>query len=132
MTRLMPSQKSITLKKCFSCKNLQESDTKIDTVCTEICVSTNSSNFQHTYLLGLLDTKATGSFIKQLLLKTIQHNIQPVDVQVKGRYSQSHITQISSFKIKLPEFCNHKTMVQDYVENKVIGCHDIILGVRFI
>jgi hypothetical protein len=112
---------------------LQDSDTKIDTICIDICVSTTSSDSQYTYLLGLLDTRATGSFIKQSVLKTIQHKIQPVDVQVKGRYSQSHITQIASFKIKLPDFCNHKPiMVQDYVENKVVGFHDIILGVRFI
>jgi hypothetical protein len=74
-----------------------------------------------------------GSFIKQSLLKTIQHKIQPVDVQVKGRYSQSHITQIASFKIKLSDFCNYKIiMVQAHVENKVIGRHEIILGVQFI
>jgi hypothetical protein len=53
-----------------------------------------------------------------------------VDVQVKGRYSQSHITQIDSFKIKLPDFCNHKTiMIQAYVENKDFGRHYINLGV---
>jgi hypothetical protein len=113
--------------------HLQDSDTKIDTVCTEICVYTTSSNSQHTYLLGLLDTGATGSLIKKSALKTIQHKIQQVDIQVKGRYSQSHITQIISFKIKLPDFCNHKTiMVQACVENKVVGHHDIILGIRFI
>jgi hypothetical protein len=56
-----------------------------------------------------------------------------VDVQVKGGYSQSYITQIDSFKVKLPDFCKHKTiMVQAYVENKVVGLHDIILGIRFI
>jgi hypothetical protein len=113
--------------------HLQDSDTNIDTICTEVCVSTTSSNSQHTYLLGLLDTGATYSFIKQSLLKIILLKIQPVDAQIKGRYSQSHITQIASFKIKLPDFCNHKTiMIQDYVENKVVGRHDIILGVRFI
>jgi predicted protein tyrosine phosphatase len=113
--------------------HLKESDAKIDTVCTEIRVSTTSSDSQHTYLFSLLDTGATGSFIKQSVLKTIQHKIQLVDVQVKGRYSQSHITQIASFKIKLPDFCNHKTiLVQAYVENKVVGRHEIILGVRFI
>jgi hypothetical protein len=74
-----------------------------------------------------------GSFIKQSVLKTIQHKIQPVDVQVIGRYSQSHITQIASFKIKLPDYCNHKAiMVQANVENKVVGRHDIILDVQFI
>jgi predicted metal-binding protein len=56
--------------------HLQDSDTKINTVCTEICVSTTSSDSQHTYLLGLLDPEATGSFIKQSVLKTIQHKIQ--------------------------------------------------------
>jgi hypothetical protein len=56
-----------------------------------------------------------------------------VDVQIKGRYSQSHIIQIASFKIKLPDFCNHKTIVvQAYLENKVVGRHDIILGIQFI
>jgi hypothetical protein len=89
-----------------------------------------SSDSQHTYFLGLLDTGAMGSFIKQSVLKTIQHKIQPVDVQVKRRYSLSHITQIASFKIKLSDFCNHKTiMVQAFVENKVAGRHDIILGI---
>jgi hypothetical protein len=113
--------------------HLQDSDTKIDTVCTEICVSITSSNSQHPYLLVLLDTGAMGSFIKLSVLKTIQHKIQPVDVQVKGRYSQSHITQIASFKIKLPDFCYHKTiMVQACVENKVVGHHDIIFGIWFI
>jgi predicted aspartyl protease len=113
--------------------HLQDPETKIETVCTEIYVYTTSPDSQHTYLLGLLDTGATGFFIKQSVLKTIQHKIQPVDVQVKGRYSQSHITHIASFKIKLPDFCNHKTiMVQAYVENKVVGHHDIILGIRFI
>jgi hypothetical protein len=108
--------------------HLQDLDTKIDTVYTEICVSTNSSDSQHTYHLGLLDTGATGSFIKLYVLKTIQHKIQQVDVQIKGRYSQSHITQIASFKIKLPDFCDHKIiMLQAYMENKVFGRHDIIL-----
>jgi hypothetical protein len=56
-----------------------------------------------------------------------------VDAQVKGRYSQSHITQIALFRIKLSDFCNHKTIiVQAYVENKVFGHHNIILGVQFI
>jgi hypothetical protein len=97
--------------------HLHDSGTKIDTVCTEICVSTNLSDSQHIYLLGLFDTGAMGSFIKQSLLKTIQHNIQPVDIQVKGRYSQSHINQIASFEIKLLDFCNHKTIIfQAYVE----------------
>jgi hypothetical protein len=44
--------------------HLQDLDTKIDTVCTEIRVSTTSSNSQQIYLSGLLDTGATGSFIK--------------------------------------------------------------------
>jgi hypothetical protein len=91
--------------------HLQDSETKIYTVCTKIHVSTTSSDSQHTYLLGLHDTGATGSFIKQSVLKTIQHKIHLVDFQVKGRYSQSHITQIASFEIKLPDFCNHKTIM---------------------
>jgi hypothetical protein len=55
--------------------HLQDSDTKIDTVCTEICVSTTSSNYQHNYLLCPLDTEATSFFIKQSVLKTIHHKI---------------------------------------------------------
>ena len=83
--------------------------------------------------MGLLDTGATGIFIKQAALNNLQHQIKQTNIHVKGRYAKLKITQIALFDIKLPDFYNSRTVsIQAYVKEDVVGRHDIILGVRFI
>jgi hypothetical protein len=69
-------------------------------------------------MLGLLDTGATGVFIKQNALSQIEHQIEQVSLKVKGRYSQSHLKQMATLIIKLPGFCGscHITVCA-YVED---------------
>jgi hypothetical protein len=84
-------------------------------------------------LLGLLDTGATGIFIKREALGKIDHQVKQVSLKVKGHYSQSHLKLIAIFDIKLPDFCGSCCVtVHAYVEDESIGRHDIVLGIRFI
>ena len=84
-------------------------------------------------LLGLLDTGATGIFVKRAALKNIEHEIKNINIQVKGRYALSHLKEIALFDIKLPDFYNSRTVsIRAYVEEEAVGRHDIILGIRFI
>jgi hypothetical protein len=83
--------------------------------------------------LVLLDTGATGIFMKRTALNNILHYIKKNNIQVKGRYAQSHIPEIALLNIKPPDFCNNFTVtIEAYVKEETIGYHDIILGVRFI
>jgi hypothetical protein len=46
---------------------------------------------------------------------------------VKGRYAQSRINEIALLDIKFLDFYNsHTVTIQAYVEDKVVGRHDII------
>jgi hypothetical protein len=84
-------------------------------------------------LLELLDTGATGIFIKKNALKDVMHTIQKIDLKVKGRYSQSSLKEVATFDIKLPDFCSSCSItIQAYVEDASIGWHDIVLELRFI
>jgi hypothetical protein len=55
-------------------------------------------------LLGLLDTVATGIFVKREALKGIDHQVEQVNLKVKGRYSHSQLKEIAIFDMKLPDF----------------------------
>jgi hypothetical protein len=60
-------------------------------------------------LLGLLDTGATGIFVKRKALKGIDHQVEQVNLEVKGRYPQSQLKEIAIFDIKLPDFCGSRS-----------------------
>jgi hypothetical protein len=76
---------------------------------------------------------ASGIFVKRTALNNIHHQIKPTNIRVKGRYAQSRINEIALLDMKLPDFYNSQTVtIQAYVEDKIVGRHDIIFGVRFI
>jgi hypothetical protein len=80
-------------------------------------------------MLWLLDTGATGVFSKQNALSQIEHQIEQVNLKVKGHYSQSHLKQMATFIIKFPDFCGSRHItVCAYVEDNSIGRHNIALG----
>jgi hypothetical protein len=115
--------------------NIQDSSYKSKEISTEIRIQAtkDSSNKYNELLLGLLDTGATGIFVKRTALNNIHHQIKPTNIRVKGRYAQSRINEIALLDIKLPDFYNSRTAtIQAYVEDEVMGHHDIIFGVRFI
>jgi hypothetical protein len=61
------------------------------------------------------------------------HQIKPTNIRVKASYTQSGINEIALLDVKPPDFYNSQTVtIQAYVEDKVVGCHAIIFGVRFI
>ena len=105
-----------------------------DAISTEILIQdVKKQGKSNQIFIGLLDTGATGIFIKRTALKNFDHKINKTNVQVKGRYAFSNIKEVASFTIRLPDFCSNKTIdVQAYIEDEVIGRHDIILGIRFI
>ena len=71
--------------------------------------------------------------MKRNALKKIVLQVEQVNLKVKGRYSQSFLKEIATFDIKLPDFCGSRCVtIRAYVEDKSIGRHDIVLGVRFI
>jgi hypothetical protein len=83
-------------------------------------------------LLGLLDTGATGIFLKRTALQNIEHEIKNINIQVKCGYAPLHLKEIAFFDIKLPDFYNSRTIsIRAYVEEDAVGRHDIILGIRF-
>jgi hypothetical protein len=96
-------------------------------------VKTDNSN-PVKLLLGLLDTGATGIFVKQNALENFDHKITKTKIQVKGRYAQSTFKEIAHFAIKLPDFCNSRTVdVQAYVEDfqcRIISWDDISIPMR--
>jgi hypothetical protein len=115
--------------------NINDSKYKSNRVSTKICVqgAKKSNESLNQLLLGLLNTGATGIFIKRTTLNNILHCIKKTNIHVKGRYAQSHIHEVALLNIKLPDFYNSCTVtVEAYVEEESIGRHDIILGVRFI
>jgi hypothetical protein len=115
--------------------NINDSKYKPNGVSTEIYVqgAEKSNENLNQLLLSLLDTGATGIFIKRTALNNILHHIKKTNIHVKGRYAQSQIHEVALLNIKLPDFYNSCTVtVEAYVEEESIGRHDIILGVRFI
>jgi hypothetical protein len=88
----------------------QEKAKKIDNnISTEICVQEAVKSGKYV-VLGLLDTEATGVFIKQAALNKFDHIIKKTNVQVKGSYALSSVKEIASLTIKLPVFCSNKTI----------------------
>ena len=113
--------------------NIQDSEEKSDAICTEIRIQGTNRDGPSQLLLGLLDTGATGIFVKRTALKNIEHQVKKINIQVKGRYALSHLKEVALFNIKLPDFYNsHIISVRAYVEEEAVGRHDIILGIRFI
>jgi hypothetical protein len=103
-----------------------------DNISTEVRIQCFSKNSQH-LLLGLLDTGATGIFIKRKALSKTEHQVKHMSLKVKGRYSQSHLKQISIFDIRLPDYCgNCCVTAHAYVEDESIGRHDIVVGMGVI
>jgi predicted aspartyl protease len=101
---------------------------------TEVRVQVSRNKIQSSQLfLGLLDTGATGIFVKRDVLKYFDHKITKANIQVKGRYALSTLKEIAHFTIKLPDFFNSKTIdIEAFVEDSVVGRHDFVLGVKFI
>jgi hypothetical protein len=113
-------------------EELQNNNKESDDISTEIRVQGSKKNVDH-ILLGLLDTGATGIFVKRMALKNIDHHLKEVNIQVKGRYAHSHLKQVAFFNIQLPDFCHSRSIsIKAYVEEESIGRHDIVLGTRFI
>jgi len=55
-------------------------------------------------------------------LKNFEQIIKKTNVQVKGRYALSNVKEIASLSVKLPDFCNNKTInIQAYIEDEVVG-----------
>jgi hypothetical protein len=76
---------------------------------------------------------ATGTFIKRSAIKNFTHQIRKVKVQAKGIYALSNLQELASFTISLPDFPSSRSIdVEAYVEDDVVGRHDIILGIRVI
>jgi hypothetical protein len=99
---------------------------------TEVRIQGNIKE-EKQFLLGLLDTGATGTFIKRSALKNFTHQIRKVKLQAKGRYALSNLQEMASFTISLPDFSSNRSIdVEAYVEDDVVGRHDIILGIRVI
>lgn len=99
--------------------------------CFLLC-SCCGNNVKH-LLLGLLDTGDTGIFVKRKSLKGIDHQVEKVNLRVKGRYSQTQLKEIAIFDIKLPDLCGgHQATVCVYLEENSIGYHDIVLKIQFI
>ena len=91
-----------------------------------------ATNVKH-LMLGLLDTGATGVFIKRNVLKNIKHQVQKVNIKVKGRYASSLLKEVALFDINLPDFCNSRSIsIRAYIEEEAVGRHDIVLGLHFI
>jgi hypothetical protein len=84
-------------------------------------------------LLGLLDTGATGIFVKREAFKGIVHQVEQVNFKVKGRFSHPQLKEIAIFDMILPDFCgSHHVTIRAYIEENSIGRYDIVLGIRFI
>ena len=99
---------------------------------TEIRIQSLGNNVKH-LMLGLLDTGATGTFIKRNALNNIEHQVRKVNIKVKGRYASSHLKEVATFDIKLPDFCNSCSIsIRAYIEEDAVGRHDIVLGLHFI
>jgi hypothetical protein len=79
----------------------------------------------------LFDTGATGTYVAASALQKINHTIEPINVQVHGRYSSVTVTKMATFKFQLPDFRNCKTnTLCAYVHDVPVSVHDIILGAR--
>jgi transposase InsO family protein len=105
----------------------------LDNKCTstETKVQVKSKSNQTHMLLGLLDTGASATYVSASALKKIDHTIEPINVQLRGRYSMVKATQMATFTVQLPDFCNSKTIsLRAYVENSPVGVHDIVMGTR--
>lgn len=88
-----------------------------------------SSNHQCKYVLGLLDTGASGVYIKREALKNINHTLESTPIRLQGCYKTTHCTQVATFTIKLPDFTSARELnVTAYVEDMAQGRHDIVLG----
>jgi hypothetical protein len=119
------------IEEVFQVEDKTNNDTSNE-VSTEVQIQCCGSNVKH-LLLGLLDTGATGIFVKREALKGIDHQVEQVNLKVKGRYSHSQLKEIAIFDIKLPNFCgSFRATVRAYIEESSIGRHDIVLGIRFI
>ena len=119
------------IEEVFQVEDKTNNDTSNE-VSTEVRIQCCGNNVKH-LLLGLLDTGATGTFVKREALKGIDHQVEQVNLKVKGRYSHSQLKEIAIFDIKLPDFCgSRRATVRAYIEENSIGRHDIVLGIRFI
>ena len=99
---------------------------------TELKVMVSKEKNQISYLTGLLDTGASGCFIKQTALEKVHHHLENATVQLQGRYNSSMATNIATFSLKLPDFTmSREVKVRAYVEVNASGKHDIILGRTF-
>ena len=100
-------------------------------LCTETKVQVRSTVDKSSMLLGLLDTGASATYISAAALTKIKHTVEPINVQLRGRYSTTRATKIATFDIQLPDFCSSKTgTLRAYVEKAPIGIHDIVMGTR--
>ncbi len=98
---------------------------------TETRVQVTSSNNSPSLLLGLLDTGASGTYISANVLSKVKHTIEPISVPIRGRYSKVTASRLAKFDVKLPDFCNTKTIsIRAYVDENPVGRHDIIFGTR--
>ena len=85
------------IEEVFQIENKNKNDASNE-VSTEVRIQCFGNNVKH-LLLGLLDTGATGIFVKRNALKGINHQVEQVNIKVKGRYSQSQLKEIAVFDI---------------------------------
>ena len=86
--------------------HIQDQNQSFDEISTEVRIQGAKTTNKDQLLLGLLDTGATGIFVKRAALKNIEHEIKNINIQVKGRYALSHLKEIALFDIKLADFYN--------------------------
>ena len=102
--------------------HIQDQNQSFDEISTEVRIQGAKTTNKDQLLLGLLDTGATGIFVKRAALKNIEYEIKNINIQVKGRYALSHLKEIALFDIKLPDFYNGQTVsIRVYVEEEAVG-----------
>jgi len=84
-------------------------------------------------VLGLLDSGVTGIHVKLSVLPMTKYTIADANAHVTGRYGKSHVTETSTFKTKLPDYCVSRSIsVTANIDNNAVGRHDIVFGARFL
>ena len=80
---------------------------------------------------NVLDSGASSTFVNKDVLKYVNHKIENVNIQSKGRHKATKIEEQATFSIKLIDITSSKTVsVMALVENSksVVGRHAIVFG----
>eukprot|EP00957_Ditylum_brightwellii_P193636 14745388-Ditylum_brightwellii.AAC.1 len=104
-------------------------------LCTKTIAELTNTEGKHPQILTLLDTGAigkVGAFIKRDALHNVPHTISKCTDCIQGCYSTAESSKIAIFLVKIPEFCQSKTVtIKAYVEDNANGRHNLILGIKY-